>query len=71
MIKPPMMAPGTDVKPPNMSTGSALSATKVKANCTPLREPQSNPATSATKPATLQTMAQICCSGMPTARAAW
>ena len=71
MMSPPTIAPGTDSKPPRISTGSAFSATKVSANWTPLRAPHSRPATSATKPATAQTMAQICCSGMPTASAAW
>ena len=56
MIRPPTMAPGIEVKPPRISTGSALSATKVSANCTPLRAPHSRPATSATKPATAHTM---------------
>ncbi|MNR42650.1 hypothetical protein D3C85_1611890 [compost metagenome] len=70
MISPPTMAPGTEVKPPRISTGSALSAVSVSANCTPLREPQSMPATSATKPATPQTIAQMCWSGMPSESAA-
>ena len=65
MISPPTMAPGTEVKPPRISTGRALSAVSVSANCTPLREPHSMPATRATKPATPHTTAQICCSGMP------
>ena len=64
------MAPSTDSKPPRISTGSAFSATNVSANCTPLRAPHISPATSATNPATDQTMAQICFSGMPTASAA-
>lgn len=40
MIRPPTIAPGTEVKPPRISTGSALSAVKVSANCTPLRAPE-------------------------------
>ena len=71
MMRPPTIAPGIDSNPPRISTGSALSARKVSANCTPLRAPQSSPATSATNPATVQTMPQICWSGMPTASAAW
>ena len=35
MISPPMIAPGTEVKPPMISTGSAFSASKVIENCTP------------------------------------
>ncbi len=66
-----MIAPGIDSKPPRISTGSAFSATNVSANCTPLRAPHIRPATSATKPATAQTIAQMCCSGIPTASAAW
>ena len=65
MIRPPTIAPGTDVNPPRISTGNAFSATKVSANCTPLRAPHNRPATSATKPATVHTIAQMCCSGMP------
>ena len=70
MISPPTIAPGTDVKPPRISTGSALSAVSVSANCTPLREPHNMPATSATNPATPQTMAQMFCSGIPSESAA-
>ena len=61
-----MMAPGIDVKPPRMSTGSAFSATKASENCTPSLEPHMMPATSATKPATAQTITQIVRKGMPT-----
>ena len=50
MMRPPTIAPGTDSKPPRISTGSAFSARNVSANCTPLRAPHSRPATSATKP---------------------
>ena len=71
MMRPPTIAPGIESKPPRISTGSAFSATNVSANCTPLRAPHSRPATSATTPATPHTIAQICCSGMPTASAAW
>ena len=52
MIRPPTIAPGIDSKPPMISTGSAFSATKVSANCTPFLTPHIRPATSATKPAT-------------------
>jgi len=71
MMSPPTIAPGMESKPPRISTGSAFSATNVSANWTPLRAPQSSPATSATAPATAHTIAQICCNGMPTASAAW
>eukprot|EP01034_Spumella_vulgaris_P031832 gene31831-39319_t len=37
IIRPPTIAPGTEVKPPRISTGKAFSAMKVSANCTPLR----------------------------------
>ena len=37
------MAPGTEVKPPRMTTGSALSATSCSENCTPSFEPQMMP----------------------------
>ena len=71
MISPPMMAPGTLVRPPRMTTGSAFSATSDSENCTPSLLPQMTPATSATKPATLQTMTQMRFSGMPMLCAAW
>ena len=70
-IKPPMMAPGTDVKPPRISTGSAFSATSDRLNWTPSFDPQISPATRATSPATPQTMPQICRSEMPTESAVW
>ena len=66
MISPPTIAPGTEVRPPSISTGSAFSATSAIENCTPSFEPQMTPATSATSPATNQTMTQMCRSGMPT-----
>ena len=65
------MAPGTEVKPPRISTGRAFSAVKVSAYCTPPRAPHNRPATSATKPATIHTKAQMCCNGMPIDSAAW
>ncbi len=71
MIKPPMMAPGTEVRPPRITTGSARSATVVSENCTPSLEPQMIPATSAVMPATNQTMTQMRLSGMPMDCAAW
>ena len=52
MISPPMIAPGTEVRPPRITTGSAFSATSDSENCTPSLLPQMMPATSATKPAT-------------------
>ena len=40
MIRPPTIAPATEVKPPRITTGSALSATCESENCTPsLRAP--------------------------------
>ena len=71
MMRPPTIAPGIDVKPPRITTGSAFSATSESENCTPSFEPQMMPATSATSPATLQTMTQMRFSGMPTDCAAW
>ena len=59
------MAPGTDVRPPRITTGSARSAAVDSVNCTPNFEPQMMPATSATRPATLHTMTQMRFSGMP------
>ena len=71
MIRPPTIAPGTEVKPPRIRTGSALSATSAIEGCTPSLVPHMMPATSATMPATDQTMVQITLSGMPTLIAAW
>jgi hypothetical protein len=71
MISPPMMAPGTLVRPPRMTTGSAFSATGGQRELHPSLLPQMMPATSATKPATLQTMTQMRLSGMPIDCAAW
>ena len=71
MTRPPTIAPGIDVNPPSISTGSAFSATRLSENCTPSSLPQMMPATSATKPATLQTMTQMRFSGMPIDCAAW
>jgi hypothetical protein len=65
------MAPGTEVKPPRITTGSAFSASTASENCTPSLLPQIMPATSATKPATLQTMTHTRDSGMPIDCAAW
>ena len=59
------MAPGTEVKPPRISTGSALSAISESENCTPLLAPHMMPATRATSPATDHTTTQIVLSGMP------
>ena len=69
-ISPPTMAPVIESKPPMISTGSALSASKVRLNCTPSLAPHSMPAISAMMPAAAQVTAQICCSGMPTDMAA-
>ena len=66
MIRPPMIAPGIDVEPPRISTGSALSAASATENCTPSFEPHMIPATNATIPAADHTTTQIDFSGMPT-----
>ena len=44
MISPPMIAPGTEVKPPRISTGSAFSASSESENCTPSLLPHTAPA---------------------------
>ena len=64
------MAPGTDVKPPRMRTGSALRAMSERLNCTPLLAPHMIPATMATSPATDHTTVQMVLSGMPIESAA-
>ncbi len=64
------MAPGTEVKPPRMSTGSALSAMSERLNCTPLLAPHMMPAAMATRPATDHTTTQMVLSGMPMLSAA-
>ena len=70
MISPPTIAPGIEVKPPSISTGSALSAISDSENCTPDLAPQTMPATRATMPAMVHTAIQMVFSGMPTLRAA-
>ena len=64
------MAPGIEVKPPRISTGSALSAMTSSAKDTSERAPQKMPVTSATRPAANQTITQIYSSEMPTESAA-
>ena len=71
MISPPTMAPGIEVKPPRISTGSAFSAMICSAKDTSERAPHMMPVASATMPAANQTMTQICSSEMPTESAAW
>ena len=71
MMSPPTIAPGTEVRPPRITTGSARSATVTSENCTPIFEPQMMPATRATRPATHHTITQVLLSGMPTDCAAW
>ena len=66
-----MMAPGTEVRPPKITTGKARKATVAKENCTPSLLPQIMPATKATTPATHHTMTQMRLSGMPMDCAAW
>ena len=70
MMSPPTMAPGTEVNPPRMSTGSALSAITWRAKETSERAPHMIPVASATMPAANQTMTQIWLSEMPTDKAA-
>ena len=70
MISPPTIAPGTEVSPPRISTGSAFSDTTCSANDTSERAPQKIPVASATTPAVNQTMTQIWFSEMPTDNAA-
>src|SRR5262245_12699610 len=70
MINPPTMAPGTEVKPPRMRTGSALSAMRERLNCTPLLAPHMRPAAMATTPAADHTMTQMVLRGMPMLSAA-
>ena len=65
------MAPGTEVRPPRITTGKARKATVVSENCTPSLLPQIMPATSAVTPATHQTMNQMRLSGIPIDCAAW
>src|SRR5690348_2729824 len=59
MMRPPTTAPVTEVNPPRITTGSAFNATREMENWTPSLEPQITPATSATNPATDQTITQI------------
>ena len=70
MISPPTIAPGIDVKPPRISTGSAFSAMISSANDTSERAPHMMPVASATMPAANHTTIQICSSEMPTESAA-
>src|SRR5919108_1790673 len=70
MMRPPAMAPGTEVKPPRIRTGNAFSAISERLNCTPLLAPHMMPATMATRPATDHTTVQIVRSGMPSDSAA-
>ena len=69
--RPPMIAPGIDVKPPNINTGSAFKAIKESENCTPDSVPHIMPATIAMKPEIAQTNTQILLSEIPTDKAAW
>ena len=70
-ISPPTIAPGMDVKPPRISTASALSAMISSAKDTSERAPHMIPVTSATIPAANQVIAQIWFREMPTESAAW
>ena len=63
-----MIAPGTEVSPPRITTSSAFSATS-EARLHAKLLPQITPAPA--WPATLQTMTQMRLSGMPTDCAAW
>ena len=70
MINPPTIAPGMDVSPPSMSTGSAFSAMICSEKDTSERAPHMMPVASATTPAANQTITHICSSEMPTESAA-
>ena len=70
-MRPPTIAPEMEVRPPRISTGSALRAMRESENCTPLFAPHMIPATRATPPDTDHTMTQMVLRGMPTERAAW
>ena len=70
-MRPPTIAPEIEVRPPRISTGSALSAMSESENCTPLFAPHMIPATRATPPDTDHTMTQMVFRGIPTERAAW
>ena len=64
------MAPGMEVRPPRISTGSAFSAITSSAKDTSERAPHMMPVTSATMPAANQTITQIWFREMPTESAA-
>src|SRR5947208_16308326 len=66
MISPATTAPGAEVKPPRTRTGSALSATSDRLNCTPLLDPHMIPATIPPTPAPDHTVSQIVLSGVQT-----
>src|SRR5712671_5484861 len=70
MMTPPTIAPGIEVKPPRISTGSALRARVCNAKETSERAPHMMPVASATIPAANHTVTQICSSEMPTDSAA-
>ena len=70
MARPATIAPRIESKPPSTSTGKAFSTISDRENCTPSRAPQRRPATSATKPAAVQTTPQITGRRRPTASAA-
>ncbi len=70
MISPPTIAPGIEVKPPRISTGSAFSAMICREKETSERAPHMMPVVSATTPAANHTITQICSSEMPTESAA-
>ena len=65
MMRPPTIAPEIEVRPPRISTGSALSAMSESENCTPLFAPHMIPATRATPPDTDHTMTQMVFRGIP------
>ena len=70
MINPPTIAPGTEVKPPKISTGSAFKAITCRPNDTSERAPHMMPVTKATMPAVNHTITQIWLSEIPTDKAA-
>ena len=70
IIKPPTIAPGIEVKPPNIKTGKAFKAIKDSENWTPDLAPHIIPATKATNPEIDHTSTQITLKLIPTESAA-
>ena len=81
MMQPPTSAPGIEVSPPRISTGSALSASPIMVGSIWILVPQTVAATNAVSPESDHTITHMRLSGMPTdieavwssatARSAW